>query len=131
VLAEEGGLLTPLGIKSADFWRFRLVRDESTLADLLSEEDRQGIEFWSESDWVDSFEDALQLLDKYPWHWLHALQVHPDFRRQIWAAVQDRTARERQENKWARRQLSEWQRVCHGEASHPREGQIAIDLPRR
>jgi hypothetical protein len=91
VLAE-GGTLTLVGIKAANGWRFRLVRDESTLADLLSEEDRQGIEFRSESEWVDSWEAALDLLDNYPWHRLHALQVHPDFSREIWAAVQDRAA---------------------------------------
>ena len=32
-----------------DGWRFCAMRDESTLYDLLSEEDREGFEFWSGS----------------------------------------------------------------------------------
>jgi len=98
----EGGSLILVGIKAANRWRFRLVRDESTLADLPSEEDRQGVEFRSESEWVDSWQEALNLLHKYPWHRLHALQVHPHFRREIWAAVQNRAARERREDNWVR-----------------------------
>jgi hypothetical protein len=73
VLAE-GGSLTVLGIKTGNGWRFRLVRNESTLADLLNEEDRQGIEFRSESEWVDSWPDVQKLLDKYPWHPLHPVR---------------------------------------------------------
>jgi hypothetical protein len=114
----EGGSLTLLGIKAANGWRFRLVRDESTLADLLSEEDRQGIEFRSESEWVSSWQGALALLDKYRWHRLHALEVHPDFRQQIWTAVQARAARVAGQGDawWVRWHLDRWQRVCHGEA---------------
>jgi hypothetical protein len=112
----EGGSLTLIGIRVSNGWRFRLVRDESTLADLLCEEDRHGIEFRSESDWVDSWQEALKLLDEYPWHRLHAEQVHPDFRREIWAAVQHRAARKgRPEDRRVRWQLDRWQRVCHGE----------------
>jgi hypothetical protein len=110
VLAE-GGTLTLLGIKAANGWRFRLVRDESTLADLLSEEDRQGIEFRSESEWGDSWEAALDLLDNYPWHRLHALQVHPDFSREVWPPCKTEQ-REEREDKWARWQLSQWQSAC-------------------
>jgi hypothetical protein len=109
------------------------VRNESALADLLSEEDRQGIVFNSESDWVDTWEAALYLLDVYPWHKLHAGQVHPEFRQKVWAAVQSRSkparrrplwrriasyfdGQARKEARWAkartRRQLSQWQRAC-------------------
>ena len=84
----EGGSLTLVGIKAANGWRFRLVLDESTFADLLNEEDRQGIEFRGESAWVDTWEEALALLDEYRWHMLYAGLVHPDFKRQVWAAVQ-------------------------------------------
>jgi hypothetical protein len=127
----EGGSLTLLGIKSGNGWRFRLVRDESTFANLLNEEDRQGIEFRSESVWVDSWEEALALLDQYRWHKLYAGLVHPHFKRKVWAAVQSRSARgpfwrrlvshfagrrNREEARRAdareRRQLSEWQHAC-------------------
>lgn len=87
----------------------------SAMFDLLDEEDA-GLEFQSESEWVDSFRDALALLDEYRWHMMSPRLVHPDFRQQIWGAVQARAGREGREDKWARRQLSQWQCACHGEA---------------
>jgi hypothetical protein len=140
----EGGSLTLLGIKAGNRWRFRLVRDESTFADLLNEEDRQGM-FRSESEWVGSWKEALALLDEYKWHRLYAGLVHPDFKRQVWAAVQSRSLRKsawrrlvsnfagheaREEARRAdarvRRQRSEWQRACRGLLPHPRKGSITI-----
>ncbi|HEV2713702.1 MAG TPA: hypothetical protein VGU64_00470 [Terriglobales bacterium] len=43
-----------------------------------------------ESDWVDSWEAALKILDKYPWHRLYPIIVHPDFAQAIWQAVKKR-----------------------------------------
>jgi hypothetical protein len=149
----EGGSLTLLGIKSGNGWRFRLVRDESTFADLLNEEDRQGIEFRGESAWVNSWEEALALLDEHRWYKLYAGLVHPDFKRQVWAAVQSRSLRNsargpfwrrlvsyfaerktreerRRANALARRQLSEWRHACLGEPSVS-ERQITIGFARR
>jgi hypothetical protein len=40
-----------VGMRAADGWRFRLVRDETTLRELLNAEDRVGLEFWRQSDW--------------------------------------------------------------------------------
>ncbi len=108
----EGGSLTIVGARTADGWRFRMVRDETTLRALLSKEDRVGLEFWHQTDWVDSFEAALGLLDQYPWHRLYALQVHPDFRPEVWAAVEERCRKDRR-GEWGR---DRWSRLCHGEA---------------
>jgi hypothetical protein len=72
----EGGSFTIVGIKAADGWRFRLAR--------------RGLESRHQSDWVESWEGALALLDRYPWHMLAPMQVHRDFRGQVWAAVEDR-----------------------------------------
>jgi hypothetical protein len=68
-----------LAQKAAKDWRFRAMRDETALYDLLNEEDREGLTFRDASDWVDSFETALARLDRYPWHKIYPLQVHPDF----------------------------------------------------
>ena len=89
-VGSEGGSLTIVGVRAADGWHFRFVRDESTLCALLNAEDREGLKIRRQSDWVQSFESALALLDQYPWHELCPLQVHPDFKRQTWAAVQKR-----------------------------------------
>jgi hypothetical protein len=65
-LGGEGGSLTVEGMRAADGWRFRFVRDESGLSALLDEEDCKGLVFRHESDWVHSFETPLGLLDNYP-----------------------------------------------------------------
>lgn len=122
----EGGSLTMLGIRNANRWRFRIVTDEGTMFDLLSDEDRVGTspsDFRRKSDWVGSWDAALALLnERRHWHMMSADQVHPDFRQRIWAAVQDRFDREaaRRKNvdpgyeRICRQQLDRWRRVCRG-----------------
>jgi hypothetical protein len=151
----EGGSLTVVGIKADNAWRFRVVRNEAALYDLLKEEDREGLVFRDESDWVGSWPDALELLDKYHWHELHAGQVHPEFRQKVWAAVQRRSSRRRplslsmtmrrlvqyvsksetrknarRAKACARQQLDRWRRVCHGEPPFPVD-QMTISTPQR
>jgi hypothetical protein len=124
----EGGSRTLLGIKGAIGWRFKIATDEGTLLDLLSEEDRAGLEPRRESDWVDSWQGALGLLnERRHWHMMSADRVHPDFRRRIWAAVQDRFRREASRRKnmdpgyerICRHQLDRWERVCHAKPPYP------------
>jgi hypothetical protein len=117
----EGGSLTLLGTRVANGWRFRTVSDESTFYHILNEEDRPAEyrqEDWvHDSDWVDSWEAALALLDRNPWHLFYPLQVHPDFKQQTWAAVQKRCdADERHKgDAWTPRNLETWRRRCYGE----------------
>jgi hypothetical protein len=113
-IGAEGGALTIVGMRAADGWRFLLVRDETTLRALLSKEDRVGLEFWRQSDWVESLEGALALLDQYPWHRLRPLQVHPDFRRQVWAAVEERFRTDKRGEGFG--SPDRWRRLCHREA---------------
>jgi hypothetical protein len=102
--------LTIEGTRAADGWRFRAIRNEYVM-DFLRGED--GFEFWSGSGWVELWERALALFDKYPWHRLSPLQVHPDFRRQIWAAVEERY---RTDKRSGPDRLDRWCRLCHREA---------------
>ena len=72
-------------------WRFRLERDESGLAGMLSEEDRMAVgSFSSESPFVPTFQDAMTQLDDYPWFELHPIYVKPEYRDQILHAVRSR-----------------------------------------
>jgi hypothetical protein len=80
--------------------------------DFLSGEDREGFEFWSGSGWIDSLDRALALFDRYPWHRLYPLEVHPDFTPQVWAAVEERCRRRGDDV----RSLDCWRRLCRGEA---------------
>jgi hypothetical protein len=110
-VGAEGGSWTLVGIKAVNGWRFRAIRNEAALYDLLSEEDREGLEFRHESDWVETWESALSLFDTYPWHLLRPLHVHPDFRLRTWTAVQDRC---RKDSRAEMGDLDCWGRLCHG-----------------
>jgi hypothetical protein len=68
------------------------------------------------SDWVDTWEGGLALLDKYPWYLFVPLRVHPDFASEIWLAVQERfDADEHRRGEWrASDNLKNWHRLCHG-----------------
>ncbi len=110
----EGGSLTLLRIKAASGWRFRVIRDESTLRGLLNEEDCEGLEFWSQSDWIDSWESALAHLDKHPWHLFVPLRVHPDFKRQISMVVRKRFRKDKhaeEDTDWNLHRLECWRRL--------------------
>ena len=76
-IGGEGGSIKMLRESDGDGgWGFRVQTDESAMADILSNDDRAGIDsLTSKSPFVHSFEEALDLLDKYPWAELHPLFV--------------------------------------------------------
>jgi hypothetical protein len=91
-LGAEGGSLTLFGNRdAAGQWRFWTQTDETTMIDLLDEEDLSGLgSLDNTSAPVYSLPEALALLDKYPWYRLTPLQVHPEFRLVILGEVQKR-----------------------------------------
>jgi hypothetical protein len=92
----EGGKLTLLGLRTDAGLRFRIDTDEGTMFDLLSDEDRAGTApngYRHASEWIDSWDKALEFLNERWWHTMVALHVHPAFRERIWAAVQRRSRR--------------------------------------
>ena len=68
---------------------------------------------------VDSWDEGLRLLDRYPWARLHPMEVHPEFVERLRAAVAERLARisDRRERERAR---EKWERVLN--AAESREG---------
>ena len=109
-IGAEGGSLTIFGIHDPECeWRFTTLRDETTLRDMLPEEEQEGLKFYERSGYVASLADALALFDCYPWHKLYPEQVHPDFRQKIFEVVVSRFEAEG-EDRWD--QLSKWRRVC-------------------
>jgi len=66
---------------------FLVKRDESTLKELMDEKDAEGIEFTSTTGQLQSFADALIVLEQYPWHRLYPMFVHHDFIDPVLAAV--------------------------------------------
>jgi TPR repeat protein len=80
-VGAEGGSLTLLrGRNKSKGWRFWIDRDERALYDLLSKEDRSEIaNYFASTEYAQSFDEALKLLDKYPWFRLYPVYVHPEF----------------------------------------------------
>ena len=110
----EGGSLQLFGTRTAHGWLFRRITDEGTLHSLLAEEDRVGLESRQESDWVNSWEAALALLDEYLWHEFHPIVIHPDFRQLVWSAVLNRFERRPSEDDDYHRRyiLRRWLELC-------------------
>jgi hypothetical protein len=85
-IGAEGGSITLFGIHSERGWLYSTSVSDWT-PELIDEE---SIRY--DSHVIASWEAVLQLLDRYPWHLLVPLKIHPEFRQQIWAAVQTRFA---------------------------------------
>lgn len=77
----EGGSITLYGRYSGKNWAFKRNVLDQTPAMI----DEPTIQHRSDS--VHSWEEALGLLGKYPWHLFGPLEVHPLFRGAVLAAV--------------------------------------------
>ncbi len=91
-LGAEGGTLTLFGGKGdSGQWTFWTEVDESTIYELLDEEDRRGLGSpVSTSKSVASLPEALALFDKYQWFRLIPLEIDPEFQDAILIEVQKR-----------------------------------------
>ena len=84
-LGAEGGSLTLYGLRTERGWSFSLNTSDWT-RELIDEEPIQ-----KRSGVVDSWDAALGLLDRYRyWPELYPISIHPDFKQQVWEAVQKR-----------------------------------------
>lgn len=89
-VGAEGGALTIEGRRDhSGAWRFRYVRDERTLDDLLPGE-FSADDLYETSRWVSTLDEAVASIDRWPWARLYALRVHPDFAAQILEVVRAR-----------------------------------------
>ena len=74
-------------------------------------------------EWVASWEEGLQLMDRYPWARLHPVAVHPDFVDRVRAAVEERLAGGPQ-HRSVERERAQWERLLgRAEAQGP-EGDV-------
>jgi len=79
-VGAAGGSISLWSINSKDGARtFVVTTDESSLKELMTEEDVAGINFESRTALLPSFANALAALGKYPWHRLLPMFVHKDF----------------------------------------------------
>jgi hypothetical protein len=120
-IGAEGGSVTISRERIAEEgWQFRVKVDETTLYDMLSDEDRGGmaVEDFTRTEYTFKFEEALRRLDVYQWFRLYPLDVHPEFLDVVLAEVGKRGGLE-EVDRW-RRQLKRTAR--HGRGLDRLEG---------
>ena len=102
-IGAEGGGLTLFGRRTPAGWEFmrELVDHSAAMLDEPTIHHRSEV--------VNTLEEGLCLLDRYPWHRLFPLKVHPEFSAAILAAVRQRIAHD---GEGAARGLGRWERVC-------------------
>lgn len=59
-----------------------------------------------------SWRQAIELLDYYPWPMLVPLEVHPEYRKQVWIALQQNVNKKNYRHRYYSDRLSEWEHIC-------------------
>ena len=103
-IGGEGGDLTIYGVRTHAGWRFsQEVVDQSSLM-------LDGTTIQHASDVVDTWEEVLGLLGRYPWHRLYPLQVHPEFKERVLEAAKARYQADSIPDQYGG--LKKWIEVC-------------------
>jgi hypothetical protein len=90
-IGAEGGSLTILRERILEQgWQFRIELNETTLYDMLSDEDRRGmgVEDFARTEYAHTFQEALRRIDRYQWFRLEPLEVHPEYLHAVLAEVE-------------------------------------------
>lgn len=108
-VGAEGGTLSIVRQRSGHGdWKFQCLLDETTFSELLPEEFGNDEDLFKKSAHMDTFEDALLRLDKYPWSCLFPLKVHPEYADSILREVEKRGGKEA---------VAEWTERLRGHSS--------------
>lgn len=105
LVGAEGGGVTLYGVRDGEGWQFSFKMVDQTPVML------DGKEIVRDSRLVESWDEALKMLDRYPWTKLSPIRVHPAFRKAVWSAVQQRYTGTN-----PRRDLARWRDRCDVEA---------------
>jgi hypothetical protein len=77
-IGTEGGTLSIQRFRApGGIWKFIFITDESTMSDFLEEDDQ--IDLVKKYPPVDTFKEAIQLMNNYPWHEMHVVTIHQDY----------------------------------------------------
>ena len=104
-LGFEGGSVDLRRKPSTDgTWEYAVSRNESAMADLLSEEDEDLIPMLvsEPKHWVPSFDEGMRLLEPYHWQRCTPYQIHPEYRNHVWDHVVADRHSFRSMDRWAR-----------------------------
>ncbi len=89
-IGAEGGTLTILREQIVEQgWQFRIELNETTLYDMLSEEDQRGmgVEDFARTEYAPTCQEALRRIERYQWFRLYPLEVHPEYLDAVLAEV--------------------------------------------
>jgi hypothetical protein len=99
-VGAEGGSLTVYRVPyTGGGWFWEVETNEVALHDLVSDDDDLDSCGAVRRTLAESFEEAIERLDKYPWVRLYPLQIHKDYHDAILRAVLERGG-EREERRW-------------------------------
>lgn len=102
-VGAEGGSIKLYGLKTEGGWKFsRHVIDQTpaVIGEATIQHRTAVVESWME---------ALELLQRYPWHRLQPMSVHPEFHQTVLDAVRTRYRSEGQKNP---SNMDRWTEVC-------------------
>lgn len=109
-IGAEGGSIALYGYKdSKGDWRYACDVNDQTLTFLTEEADAEAA-IQHTSAWVNIWQEAMALLDVYPWARLVGLTVHPEFRDRVWVEVNQRL--QEADPDYAERARQRWAKVC-------------------
>lgn len=105
-IGGEGGSITLLGYEQIPgLWVFTKKINE------IFDDESKGVQKEKYIIQAYSWEDALQLIKKYPWPLLSPLYIHPLFREKVWGAVNEYVQQEYLDIN-STPQLLRWKRAC-------------------
>ena len=106
-VGAEGGRITLSGYETEQGeWHFFRETDESSFMSLMPKEDTDGPEFRTESETVSGWDEALNILNRYPWPCLYPLYVHPNFADVVMQELKRASA------EMGHIDFEEWEMVC-------------------
>jgi hypothetical protein len=102
-IAGEGGSIVLYGLRDKSRWLFsrELIDLGKKMPGNPLADQKQMI--------AKSLSDGLKLLDRYPWHRLSPILVHPEFRADILAAVTERCAKLPKGENYVQHK---WEKLC-------------------
>ena len=107
-VGAEGGSITLVRERNTGTdWQFQLKTNETALYDLLSKEDREAVgESFAHTGYVSSFQEALCLLDRYPWFRLFPMNFHSAFLDAVLLEIRKRRGKA-EETRWRKTLISQ------------------------
>ena len=101
-VGSEGGAIALYGTRTDRGWIFsRTVRDHSAV--MLGESD-----ITHRSDPCSTWEEAVALIDAYPWTRLSPIEIHPEFQGLVWQEIMRRHLQSPLRDD----RLSDWRELC-------------------